>query len=263
METISDFSGTAQSAQLRDYLSAAAGSSAIRRVRATGLAMWAVGGGRLLDVGCGNGEVARELSGLLPDAEVTAVDHSADAIAAAAGLHDGSRVTYEVGDVYDLPYPDGHFDGVRSERVLQHLTDPDRAVAGMARVLRPGGRLCLIDTDWQSLQFDGSPERFHDNGLELFADLQARARSVDSPPSGRTLRRRLITAGLTEVRTEAVTLVFTDLDEARTIMPFGPEIFEVVGMADRAAGWLADLDRAAADGTFLVTLTIWVAAGTR
>ncbi|GAB7045822.1 methyltransferase domain-containing protein [Catenuloplanes indicus] len=263
MDTISDFSGTAQTAMLRDYLSAAAGSSAIQRVRATGLAMWAVGGGRLLDVGCGNGEVARELSALLPDAEVTAVDHSADAIATAAGLHDGSRVTYEVGDVYDLPYPDGHFDGVRSERVLQHLADPDRAVAGMARVLRPGGRLCLIDTDWQSLQLDGSPERLHDGGMELFAEWQGKFRSVVSPPSGRTLRRRLVEAGLTDVRTEPVTLVFTDLDEARPVMPFGPEMFESVGMADRAAGWLADLDRAVADGTFLVTLTMWVAAGTR
>ncbi|MDP9793254.1 ubiquinone/menaquinone biosynthesis C-methylase UbiE [Catenuloplanes nepalensis] len=263
MDTISDFSGTTQTALLRDYLSLAAGSSAIQRVRAAGLAMWEVDGGRLLDVGSGNGEVARELSALLPEAEVTAVDHSADAVATASGLHDGSRVSYEVGDAYALPYPDGHFDGVRSERVLQHLAEPDRAVAEMARVLRPGGRLLLIDTEWQSFRVDGSPENFNEECLALLMEWQARARSVDSPPSGRTLRRRLVTAGLTDVRTEPVTLVFTDLAEAAPIMPIGAEMFAYVGMEDRAAGWLADLERAVADGTFLVTLTIWVAAGTR
>ncbi|MDR7275229.1 methyltransferase domain-containing protein [Catenuloplanes atrovinosus] len=264
MTSDSNFSGTAQPAHLRDYLTTAAGSSSIRWIRAAALGMWEVGdGGRLLDVGAGNGEVARELAGLLPGTEVTALDHSAEAIANASGLHDGSRVKYEVGNAYELPYPDGHFDGVRSERVLQHLADPDRAVAEMARVLRPGGRICLIDTDWDSLQFDGTPEGFHERGVALRREWLAQTRTVDIPPSGRTLRRRLVTAGLTGVRTEPVTMVFTDLTEARQIMPFSREMFAAIGMPDSAAGWLGDLETADADGTFLVALTMWIAVGTR
>ncbi|MFG1918973.1 methyltransferase domain-containing protein [Micromonospora sp. NPDC048898] len=48
---------------------------------------------------------------------------------------------YDQGDALALPYPDEHFDGVRCERVLQHVTDPDAAIAEMgagAASRRPG-----------------------------------------------------------------------------------------------------------------------------
>ena len=52
-----------------------------------------------------------------------------------------------VGNALDLAAPDRSFDAVRSERTLQWLTDPNAAVAEMARVLRLGGLLALIDSD--------------------------------------------------------------------------------------------------------------------
>jgi ubiquinone/menaquinone biosynthesis C-methylase UbiE len=61
--------------------------------------------------------------------------------------NDGGPVTYLVGDVTALDLPDEHFDGVRSERVLQHLADPEAAIADLVWVTRPGGPVCLIDTD--------------------------------------------------------------------------------------------------------------------
>ncbi|WP_051797026.1 methyltransferase domain-containing protein [Catenuloplanes japonicus] len=264
MTSIADYSGTEQTPHMREYLAAAAGSSGIAQVRATALSMWDVKpDGFLIDVGCGHGEVARELSRLMPGADVTALDHSADMIATAGGLDDGTSVKYLVGDVYDLPYTDELFDGVRSERVLQHLADPDRAVGEMARVLVPGGRLCLIDTDWDSLLLDGSPAGFHERGLAFFQEFQRMSKPIDAPTSGRTLRRRLITAGLRDVRTEPVTLLFTSVAAIQPIMPLNRQMFQAIGFADRAASWLDDLDRADADDTFLATLTIWVATGTR
>lgn len=263
MTVISSFGSTEQPQYLREYLASAATASGIRRVRAAGLALWDITG-QLLDAGCGNGEVARELAALLPDSEVTALDHSADAIAEATRGHDGSQVRYEVGDIYTVPYADGHFDGVRTERVLQHLAEPDRAVAELARVLRPGGRMLLIDTDWDSLLVDGSPAGFNDRLRELFAEARRQMNAAGDPSSGRTLRRRMIQAGLTDVRVEPVTVAFTDIAEASLVLPLRREMIgAVIEDTPVTQAWFTDLDAAVADGTFLATLTMWVAAGAK
>jgi ubiquinone/menaquinone biosynthesis C-methylase UbiE len=268
MSEFMSYHGTEQPEYLRDYLSDAAGNSGIQLVRSTGMSRWGVDpGGRLLDAGSGNGEVARELSRLMPDAEVVAADHSENAIAEAERLHDGSRVKYEVGDVYDLPYAEGHFDGVRTERVLQHLTDPSRAVAELKRVLRPGGRMLLIDTDWDSLFLDGSPENFRDDAVFWMRRLLGTV-NQGNPASGRTLRRLMIQAGLRDVHAEPVTMVFTDLAESNKVLPVRHEMVDPVLKSNPealevATRWFTKLDQAVADGTFLIGLTLWVATATR
>ena len=55
---------------------------------------------------------------------------------------------FVVGDACTLDEPDDSFDVVRSERTLQWLADPEAAVSEMTRVLRPGGLVSLVDTDW-------------------------------------------------------------------------------------------------------------------
>ena len=166
----------------------------VRRVARKALAPRS--GQRLLDVGCGVGEVARELATLVaPDGEVVAVDLSAATVAVAAERHDTSNVRYAVGDIAALDFPDADFDGVRTERVLQHVTDPDASVAELARVVRPGGRVCLVDTDWESLALDGMPEGMV-SALRTHADNRPHAAPcVDgahpaAPPYPRRSRRR-------------------------------------------------------------------------
>ena len=61
---------------------------------------------------------------------------------------------FRIGDAEALPLPDGLVDACRCERALQWVPDADQALAEMLRVLRPGGRLSIIDTDWRSLLFD-------------------------------------------------------------------------------------------------------------
>ena len=61
---------------------------------------------------------------------------------------------FTVGDAGSLDEPDGSFDAARSERTLQWLVDPAAAVREMVRVVRPGGRISLIDTDWSTFTID-------------------------------------------------------------------------------------------------------------
>jgi SAM-dependent methyltransferase len=119
-------------------------------------------GQRLLDVGCGLGDAAVALSIDLGDqGEVVGIDGSEVMLAEARvrAADATCRVRFTVGDAGALDEPDASFDAVRTERMLQWVPDPARAVAEMARVLRPGGRVCLTDSDWSTLDFDvGDPD---------------------------------------------------------------------------------------------------------
>jgi SAM-dependent methyltransferase len=236
---------------------------AVREIARKGLAPRP--GDRLLDAGSGAGEEARELAGMVgPDGEVTAMDFSSAVIDVAASRHDGSPVRYVVGDITAMDFPDASFDAVRSERVLQHLDDPDAAVAELLRVLRPGGRIALVDTDWESLLGDGYPQ-------EMFDDLERRARAagllrVGQSSSGRRLRGRLVRAGARDVVATPVTMAMTDLPTAGVVNPaFSPEALRAVGFLpdEVVTPWVDAISSAEARGEFLTVLTIWVAVGVK
>ena len=91
---------------------------------------------RILEVGCGEGELAERMSGEL-QAAVVAIDQSERMVE----LTRARGVEAHVGDVQDLGFAGGSFDCAVAAWVLFHVADLDGALAELARVLRPGGRL--------------------------------------------------------------------------------------------------------------------------
>jgi ubiquinone/menaquinone biosynthesis C-methylase UbiE len=195
-------------------------------------------------------------------ADVVALDHSATTVAAAAARDDGGSVQYVRGDVSALDFPDASFDAVRCERVLQHVDDPDRAIVELGRVTRPGGRVCLVDTDWESIAVDGLPADLVDAARAHLAARQVRHHIG----MGRTLRRRLVQAGLHDVTAIPVVCLFTKAAQAGQVLPmFNKEVPPEAdmfppGMRD---AWFAAVDSADERDEFLAVITIWVARGTR
>jgi SAM-dependent methyltransferase len=96
-------------------------------------------GRRTLDLGCGEGRLSRHLSSL--GHELVAVDAS-PTLAAAAREAD-PRLEVHVADAAALPFADASFDLVVAFMSLQDVDDPSAAIGESARVLEPGGRLCL------------------------------------------------------------------------------------------------------------------------
>lgn len=101
-------------------------------------------GGRVLDVGSGYGGLTLLLGKLLPSVQIFGLDSEVKAVVeatqAAAEMELGN-VSFCDGDAYTLPFENGVFDAVTCQTLLTHLAEPERALAEMIRVLKPGGVL--------------------------------------------------------------------------------------------------------------------------
>lgn len=103
---------------------------------------------RVLDVGCGTGSIAALLAGA--GFEVSGIDLSAQMIAAASAktARLGLEVDFLQADAANPPYDPGSFEVVFARHVLWSLPDPSGALASWLRLLRPDGRLVLVEGNW-------------------------------------------------------------------------------------------------------------------
>ena len=104
---------------------------------------------RILDCGVGNGSLSIALDSLVKGSvDFHAIDTSAEMLVQAKSVmqHAGLDPHLQQADVMSLPYEDQSFDVVMAAHVLEHLPDPQRALAEMVRVLKPGGMVFLCVT---------------------------------------------------------------------------------------------------------------------
>ena len=110
-------------------------------------------GEHLLDVGVGPGLLALDLARLVGESgRLVGLDLAPAMVTAATARLGGlSQAEVRLGDAANLDLPDGAFDGAVSTQVYEYVADMPRALAELHRVLRPGGRALILDTDWRSL----------------------------------------------------------------------------------------------------------------
>ena len=107
---------------------------------------------RILDVGCGTGEITLRLADLFPQATIIGVDIVESHLALARSRSSfGDRVRFEVADAYELPFEPRSFDLVVCRHVLQAIPTPERVMAELVRVARSGGVVHLIVEDYDMI----------------------------------------------------------------------------------------------------------------
>jgi ubiquinone/menaquinone biosynthesis C-methylase UbiE len=154
-------------------------------------------GDTLLDVGCGPGTISADLARVVSPDTVVGVDQSAEVIALARANiegHDYSNLSFGVGDVYALEFADSSFNVAYAHQVLQHLSDPVRALKEVRRVLRAGGLLAVRDADYGAFAWAPGDQRL-DRWLELYHEI-TRANDAEAD-AGRYLARWVADAGFT------------------------------------------------------------------
>src|SRR3990167_4524013 len=129
-------------------------------------------GERLLDVGIGPGLLALDLARLVGESgRLVGLDLAPAMVAAAADRLAGvGHAEVRIGDAADLDLPDGAFDAAVSTQVYEYVDDMPRALAELHRVLRPGGRAVILDTDWRSLVWHSSDTARMDRMLACWDD---------------------------------------------------------------------------------------------
>jgi ubiquinone/menaquinone biosynthesis C-methylase UbiE len=199
----------------------------------------------VLEVGCGPGALLGRIATIAPNAQLIGIDYDPELLEHARARPELAAAELREGDAYDLPLLDDSVDFVVVRVLLQHLSDPVRALREMRRVLRPGGTIATVEVDG-----------------ELWGIVQPRVKEIEAVQAkvwrsqeqrggdrftGRKLYRLLTEAGFADASVRPYAYHSDEL---------GLEAFDAILSAEAIAPSLAD-------GTITPTEFSAVAAGHR
>jgi ubiquinone/menaquinone biosynthesis C-methylase UbiE len=256
---------SAKARELADRLETLHGSEDERADRSAYLDLLSVGPGRrVLEVGCGNGWVLREIARRVEQpGRAVGLDPSAEllAIAAEEARREGLQVELHEGDARNLPFADDEFDVALAPLVFLHVPDAERVVPELMRVVHHGGKVGVLERDNESF-IVAHPDR----GLTRRIVHVGTDQTAINAWVGRQLPGMLTRAGLVDVQIKP----FARLD----LQSSGPIVRFILRWADVAAelgaitaeereGWINQLYAEEAHSGYLVGVTHLFVWGTR
>jgi demethylmenaquinone methyltransferase/2-methoxy-6-polyprenyl-1,4-benzoquinol methylase len=186
-------------------------------------------GMRILDVGVGTGLVARQAAGIVGDpAKVTGIDPS-------AGMRQNADIPAGVklveGCAERIPFPDASFDFVAMGYALRHIADLSVAFREFFRVLKPGGRLCILEITRPEKTFHAALLKGYLRGVvPWLAKLSARNadtpvlwsyywHTIDTCAAPERVLHTLETAGFADAYRHLELKIFSEYRAAKPVRP--------------------------------------------
>jgi SAM-dependent methyltransferase len=210
-------------------------------------------GERVADLGCGPGLLAQEIAAQVGEnGAVECLDFSSSMVALAqrrcASL---ACVSVRSGEVSALPYGTGGFDAAVCTQVYEYVPDLAPALRELHRVLRPGGRALVVDTDWESCVWDSSDPARMRHVIDLWDTHCPR------PRLPRALAAMLDSAGFRDVQVGVIALINARYSPDTYSYAMIDVIAEYVTNlldADEARAWAHDLHARGRDGRYFFSL---------
>jgi len=212
-----------------------------------------------LDLGCGPGFLLRDLALAVGSAgSVIGVDTSEPMLEMAAQRCTGlSNIRLEKAEVERLPFGDAAFDLACALQVYAYVEKLDEALVELARVVKPGGRVVILDTDFSGVVWESA------NRPRMQKILAAYEGHVAWPDLPRILQRRLRAAGFRLERCEIVPMLTVNYHPNTYVFGLARFIHRFVTehggiQAEEADAWLAELDDLERQKAFLFAVSRFV-----
>jgi ubiquinone/menaquinone biosynthesis C-methylase UbiE len=216
-------------------------------------------GESVLDVGCGSGLLAYDMATLVgTDGRVVGVDVSEDMLMLAERrCADLPQVDLKQSEAENLSAGDASFDAVTCVQVLLYLSDVPTALSEMRRVLKTGGRIAIIETDWRGMVLNSFDDPLTRKMIAAWDD------AVSSPNLPVRLGPLMKSQGFSAVSVDA----FPILNTSCTPGNFSSDMLEQFARYAREQGtvsagdseaWLDDLQQKGADGSYFFCVNRFV-----
>jgi ubiquinone/menaquinone biosynthesis C-methylase UbiE len=221
-------------------------------------------GEHILEVGSGSGVICRLVAARLQaTGSVVGVDISPDIVAEAQKyvLREGlaAQIVFECGPGESLQYPDASFDCACAARLLLHAHAPEAILREMRRVVRPGGRVVVMDWDFETVAVDHPDRELTRRVLHWRTDNYG-----GDNWSGRQLWRQMQAAGLQQLSLHPlVSVVHAESDGLTQSLWRAAQVAMDSGAvsAEEQAGWVGDLKARIKAGTFFASIVYFIVRG--
>ena len=193
-------------------------------------------GMRLLDFGCGPGNISAGLAKAIDPGELHGIDVEESQIGLArigakSGGHDNA--TFQVGDVSDLPFEDHYFDVAHCHAVLMHVPDTWATLSEVKRVMKPGGIISCRESIIASSFLEPTTGDLH-QAWDTFANLLSG--NGGHPQMGKELKNTLLEAGFLNIKISASFDLFSSSEQVAFLYTFIRDWFfspEVIAAATK------------------------------